>query len=102
MAIRAEEQIASGIASPVGDPALKEMPGPVVREMAPLTPGAQVPLPAPRRVVIDMRSGQDHAGHALPGQLLEVRPASPPAPPVAPGPGLGIEPATVREHAEHG
>ena len=45
MPIKSEEQVTPGVSQPVGDPALEQAPGPVLREMAPLTPGPQFPAP---------------------------------------------------------
>jgi hypothetical protein len=100
MLVRTEEQVAARIAQAVADPALQEVPGPVVREVARLAPGAQVSLPAPRRIVVHMRGRQEDASRPLPGQILEVGPASRPAPPITPGRASRIEPTAIRQAAE--
>jgi len=100
MLVDAQEQITSGIAHPVRDPALQQVPGSVVAQMAGLAPGPQVPPPASCRVVIHMRRGENDARHARPGQLVEVRPASLPAPPIAPCSGTRVEPSPVRQAAQ--
>lgn len=59
MPIRPEEQVRPRIAQPVGDPALQQVPGPVMGEMASLAPSPQVPLSASRRIVVEMRRGEE-------------------------------------------
>ena len=101
MPIRPEEEVRTGVSKPIRDPALEQVPGAVVRQVAPLTEAAEVALSASRWIVVQMRSGQDDARGALLRQFLKVWPSGRAAAPVAPGADAGIEPATIRQNTQH-
>ncbi len=58
-----------GLAQPVADPALQQVPRPVVCQMASLAKAAQVPLPASGRVMVHVRRGENDPTRALAGQI---------------------------------
>lgn len=60
--VRAEEEVADGLAHPVGEPALALMLVPVVKDVAPLAERLEVRGRIIAWVVIQMGAGQIHPG----------------------------------------
>jgi hypothetical protein len=55
--VGAEEEIAQGIASPVGDPTLPQVVGAVVQQVAALAQAAQIAQPVVARIMIEVGGG---------------------------------------------
>jgi hypothetical protein len=55
--VRAQEEVPQGAAEKVGDPALGEVIGPVMDQVAALTEASEVPEPVVGWIVVKMRSG---------------------------------------------
>jgi hypothetical protein len=95
--IDAEEQIAESAAHEDGGFDAPTVLGAVVEQMAALAERAQVAGPRVARVVVEMGGGEHHAGLLEVAILAVGRPSDCPAPAIAPGLVLVIEPAAVAE-----
>jgi hypothetical protein len=100
--IRTEEKIGKGQAPPVGDPALRQVVGPIVHKMAALTERAEVRQPVVRRVAIEMCRCKHDTGHAKLGGLHKVGPPGHAPLVILPGRRLLIEPPPIRQAADEG
>jgi hypothetical protein len=100
--IRTEEKIANGQAPSVGDPALRQVVGPVVHKMAALTERAEVHQPVVRRVAIQMCCCKHNSGHPKLSGLHKVGPPGHAPLAISPGRRLLIEPPPVRQAANEG
>jgi hypothetical protein len=95
-----EEQVPERAPHPISEPALRHVPGAVVLKVARLTPGAEIPLPASAGIMMDVCRGQNHAPRALPGHVLQIRPARWSPSSIPPSPEARIEPAPVSQDAQ--
>src|ERR671933_115143 len=100
-AVHAEEQVPEGFAPTQGQETLPPVLLAIMEHVAPLAERLQVPRPVVRRIMVQMRRGQHHAGRS-PGDVRRqsLGPGQAPNRPilaVAPHPALLILPAPVPE-----
>ena len=100
MHVAPQEQVARGIAQPVGDPALRQVVRPVMQHVAALAERAQVGEAVVTGVAVQMGSSQYDAGGPKPCHLDQVGPASRTTAPVTPGCRLIVEPAPIGQAAD--
>jgi hypothetical protein len=95
-----KEQVTESIPKPIADPALKQVPGPVMLKMTALAPSPEIPVSAASGIMIDVRGSENDARGVLAGHVIQVRPACRTAAAIAPGCEPRVEPAPIRKTPE--